>query len=205
MNTSDAREKMLTRIRKALHEPVPLPFPDAAANPQPLFAPPADELAVLFAESFHKLQGRFVYCENESDLHEQLAQLIKVREWTKLFCEDARWNTHYSNTISLPSCDVSITGCECLVARTGSVVLGTAAAGGRTTSVYAPVHICIAYSNQLVFDIQDALKLLQQRYGSQLPSFISFATGPSRTADIEKTLVTGVHGPREVFVFLVES
>jgi len=57
----------------------------------------------------------------------------------------------------------------------------------------------------LVYDLKDALLLLREKYNGQLPSFISFATGPSRTADIEKTLVVGVHGPKEVFVFLVES
>ena len=75
---------------------------------------------------------------------------------------------------------------------------------GRTGSVYAPVHICIAYTDQVVYDVKDALLLLQEKYGMALPSFISFASGPSRTADIEKTLVTGVHGPKEVYCFLTD-
>jgi L-lactate dehydrogenase complex protein LldG len=46
---------------------------------------------------------------------------------------------------------------------------------------------------------------MRDKYGDKLPSQIVFATGPSRTADIEKTLVVGVHGPKEVYLFLVES
>ena len=76
---------------------------------------------------------------------------------------------------------------------------------GRTVSVYAPVHICIGYSNQLVYDIKEALQLLKEKYKNNIPSSITFATGPSRTADIEKTLVVGVHGPKEVYLFLVDK
>jgi L-lactate dehydrogenase complex protein LldG len=101
--------------------------------------------------------------------------------------------------------DVSITKCELLVARTGSMVLSTAESSGRTTSVYAPIHICIAKTSQLVYDIKDAFIFLQKKYGTQIPSSISFATGPSRTADIEKTLVVGVHGPKEVYCFLLDT
>jgi L-lactate dehydrogenase complex protein LldG len=100
---------------------------------------------------------------------------------------------------------VSITGCDALVARTGSIVLSSAQQQGRTASVYAPVHICIAYTSQLVADVDNALSLLQVNHPKGLPSLISFAGGPSRTADIEKTLVTGVHGPREVFCYLIEG
>jgi L-lactate dehydrogenase complex protein LldG len=48
------------------------------------------------------------------------------------------------------------------------------------------------------------LVALKERYGQQLPSLMTFATGPSRTADIEKTLVVGVHGPKQVYLFLVD-
>jgi L-lactate dehydrogenase complex protein LldG len=49
------------------------------------------------------------------------------------------------------------------------------------------------------------LQSLKEKYKNNLPSLITFATGPSRTADIEKTLVVGVHGPKEVYVFLVDE
>jgi L-lactate dehydrogenase complex protein LldG len=138
--------------------------------------------------------------------------LAEKRGLQKWYCSDesirnalqkAGWQLQWHN--SLADCHVSITGCESLVARTGSIVLSSAASSGRTTSVYAPIHICIAHTGQLVYDPADALALLQKKYGQQLPSQISFASGPSRTADIEKTLVTGVHGPKEVFCFLMEE
>ena len=76
---------------------------------------------------------------------------------------------------------------------------------GRIPSVYAPVHVCIAKSSQLVYDIKDGLNGLKEKYRQFLPSLITFATGPSRTADIEKTLVVGVHGPKEVYCFVVDD
>ena len=83
-------------------------------------------------------------------------------------------------------------------------MMSSAQQSGRTVSVYAPVHICVAYTDQLVFDIKDALLRMKEKYAEGLPSLITLATGPSRTADIEKTLVVGVHGPKEVFCFLIE-
>lgn len=204
MSSETSKEKILNKIRKALATPVPLPFPNNTEDPS-FYHSPKDELDIIFAEAFIKLQGKFVYCANEAELHQQLQHLITAKEWMKIYCSDRRWNEQYSNTISLESCDASITGCEVLVARTGSIVLSAAEESGRTVSVYAPVHICIAYANQLVYDIKDALGLLKEKYAGNIPSFITFATGPSRTADIEKTLVTGVHGPKEVYLFLVDK
>ena len=208
MATSPAKEKILKRIREALSNPVPLPFPHSEGL-QSVYTENNEDPAVVFAEEFSKLQGKFAFCENEKDLCEQLAILIRTNEWTKVYCREAALQQLLAAIgvevyNDLPSCDVSLTGCEFLVARTGSMVLSAGQESGRTVSVYAPVHICIAREEQVVYDIKDALTGIKTKYGTAFPSFISFASGPSRTADIEKTLVTGVHGPKEVYCFLTE-
>lgn len=202
-----AKENILKRIRQALSNPVPLPFPHSEGT-QSVFAPAGDDLAVLFAQEFTRLQGRFAFCNNETDLKQQLQQLALEKNWTKIYYRENRMAGLLNQQKSYPdlaSCDVSLTGCECLVARTGTMVMSAAQQSGRTTSVYAPVHVCIAYTNQLLYDLRDALLFLNATYKNNMPSQITFATGPSRTADIEKTLVTGVHGPKEVYCFLVEA
>lgn len=204
MAVSAAKENILKRIRQALSNPVPVPFPQSEGV-NSVFNPVPDDLGVVFAEEFIKLQGKFAFCADETDMLQQVQQLIAAKEWTKVYCSEDKWNNSFSNTISLSTCDVSVTGCEFLVARTGTIVMSAAQQSGRTTSVYAPVHICIAYTSQLVYDIKDALQTLKEKYSGNIPSLITFASGPSRTADIEKTLVTGVHGPKEVYCFLVEE
>lgn len=202
-----ARENILKKIKEALVKTVPLPFPNRDAN-EAIYTKNEEDLDILFAKEFTAISGNFCYCESKADLKNQLQNLIAQKEWTKIFYkENAFVNQLVEMGIEeyrdLASCQVSITDCESLVARTGTMVLGSAHASGRTTSVYAPTHICIAYASQVVYDVKDAMVLLQKKYGQNFPSFVTFASGPSRTADIEKTLVTGVHGPKEVYCFLV--
>ncbi|GAA4320620.1 LutC/YkgG family protein [Flaviaesturariibacter amylovorans] len=191
----------------ALTQSTPLPFP-ATDNTEPVVQPLQQDILVEFAEQFTKLQGKFAFCQDEQELKEQFEALRAQQGWTKVFKKDDLLPglvdaSHI--TSDLVHCDASVTDCEALVARTGSLVLSAANSGGRLTSVYAPVHVCVAYASQLVYDISDALTALQQKYKGQLPSLVTFATGPSRTADIEKTLVTGVHGPKEVYLFLIDD
>ena len=211
MNVSPSKENILKKIRKALSQSTPLPFPKSEGNDS-VFQPAIQEKEIEFAEQFTKLQGRFIYCINQQELAFQLSSLVKKMDWHKVFClEDELLKAagpQLSDRIvktGLADCDVSITGCECLVARTGTIVMSSAQPGGRSTSVYAPVHICIAFTHQLVYDVKDALQLVKNKYNNAMPSLITFATGPSRTADIEKTLVVGVHGPKEVYLFLVDT
>lgn len=211
MNISPAKENILKKIRKALSHSTPLPFPKSEGSDS-VYRPAMEEVTVEFAEQFSKLQGRFIYCINRQELAFQLSSLARKMDWQKIYCLEDQLLQQAGISLDerivktdLAGCDVSITGCEFLVARTGSIVMSAGQQSGRTTSVYAPIHICIAYSSQLVFDVKDALQLLKEKYGNDLPSQITFATGPSRTADIEKTLVVGVHGPKEVYVFFVEG
>jgi L-lactate dehydrogenase complex protein LldG len=211
MNVSPSKENILKKIRKALSNSTPIPFPNSEGN-NSIFHPSQQDLEIEFAQQFTKLQGKFIYCLNTRELGVQLNNLIQNYSWTKIFCCEEKLASALKDDLQiscphndLATCDASITSCEFLVARTGSIILSAGQESGRTVSVYAPIHICIAYSDQLVYDIKDGLQLLKGKYQQSLPSLITFATGPSRTADIEKTLVVGVHGPKEVYVFLVDS
>lgn len=206
-----ARENILSKIKQALAKPVPVPFPASMGN-ESVFLPSQQELEIEFAENFTRLEGRFAFCADEQELVAQLQTLIANRKWTKIYSREtglqdklsgAGFSTVYSDDVA--TCDAAITGCESLIARTGTMIMSSAQLSGRTVSVYAPVHICIAYTNQLVYDIGEGLQQLREAYGQNFPSMVTLATGPSRTADIEKTLVVGVHGPKEVFCFLLES
>ncbi len=212
MNISASKENILKKIRQALSESTPLPFPQAEGAGNTIFQPATQEPEVEFAQHFTGLGGKFVYCINHQELASYLNNLVNQQKWTKVFCNEPELKALlqknlFDNFCSSPlgDCDAAITTCEFLVARTGSMVLSAGNDSGRTVSVYAPIHICIAYTSQLVFDVKDALQAMKEKYGNKLPSFISFATGPSRTADIEKTLVVGVHGPKEVYCFLVDE
>jgi L-lactate dehydrogenase complex protein LldG len=205
MSEGSTKKKILDKIKAALAKPTPPPFPDQPQR-QFVFQPGQDDPVVLFAEQFTSLGGKFVFCMNTPEFAQQLAKLVKAAGWEHIYCAEPAITSLLPGVDwhgDVGTCDASLTTCERLVARTGSMVLSSAA--GRVPSVYAPVHICVAYTSQLVYDIGDAISATQQKYGRQLPSLLTLATGPSRTADIEKTLVVGVHGPKEVFCFLIDD
>ncbi len=207
------RQQILSKIRKALQVPAPMPFKDIKDSSKDVFVPLDNKKLLIehFAANFTKLGGKFVYCANEQELLEQLVAFNDVYNLKHIHCNDYALTRFLDVQNMLPiktgeqfhELEASITGCSNLVARTGSVVLTSTDPGGRILSVYAPIHICIAYSNQLVWNINEAFDPFKTQ--QQLPSMINLATGPSRTADIEKTLVVGVHGPKEVFVFYIDK
>src|ERR1700722_14839209 len=178
MQISQAKENILKKIRQALVNPTPVPFPQSEGNSS-VYAPPKQENEIEFAENFGKIQGRFLYCSNTEDMISQLKQLISQQEWAQVYCREKELLPILDKPLKglltsddLPDADVSITGCEALIARTGSIMMSSAQDSGRTVSIYAPVHICIAYSNQLVYDIREGIELLTEKYKNKIPSFI---------------------------------
>ena len=214
LKTSQAREKILSRIRSGLNKArLPLPFPEAEQeNKAGIYSSSAVSPEEQFADEFIKLGGKFVYCENEQEFLDNIHNLYDSRGWEEVLCAEPEVLKKFENN-RIPFvhpadpenslADACITSCEALVARTGSFIISSKQHFGRTAPVFYPVHIVIAYPNQVVRDIADGLQLIQRRYGRSLPSMINLNTGPSRTADIEKTLVVGVHGPGEVFCFYI--
>ncbi|PTQ99850.1 L-lactate dehydrogenase complex protein LldG [Mucilaginibacter yixingensis] len=210
-DNTTAKEKLLKKVRKALLEKRDNPYPNL--EDLPLYAPTDEMLEIVFAEAFTAVSGQFVFCEDEVDLIENLLTLAEERKWNKIYVWEPELQT-LLNTYEFPfyetdkdfeQAQAGITLCESLIARNGSIMVSNAGAAGRRLSIYPPVHIVIAYTSQLVMDLKDAFKRLKEKYGTELPTMISNITGPSRTADIEKTLVLGAHGPKEIFVFLLDG
>jgi L-lactate dehydrogenase complex protein LldG len=104
---------------------------------------------------------------------------------------------------ALEACDAGVTACECLVAQTGSILVSSETCGGRALSILPHAHVVVATLDQIVPTLEDALAGTHHQPAGNQPSMLSFITGPSRTGDIERILVLGAHGPKELIVILV--
>ncbi|WCT12254.1 LutC/YkgG family protein [Mucilaginibacter jinjuensis] len=205
------KERLLKKIRKALLEKRDNPYPNLEEMP---IYPVAEELPeVMFAEQFTAAAGQFVFCEDEVQFIENLLTLAEERNWHKIHCWEPALQAvleryeypYYETDKDFEQSEVGFTLCEALIARNGSILISNADMAGRRLSIYPPIHIVLAYTSQLVVDLKDGFNIIKQKYGAAIPSMLSVVTGPSRTADIEKTLVLGAHGPKELFVFLLDG
>jgi len=206
-----SKEKLLKKIRKALLEKRDNPYPNL--EDLPLYVPTDELPEVMFAERFTAVQGQFVFCDDEINFIENLLTLAEQRQWHKIYCWEpalqqllGRYEYPYFETDKdFEQAEVGFTLCDALIARSGSIMLTNGNMGSRRLSVYPPVHIVVAFTSQLVIDLKDGFRLIKNKYEGKIPSMITTVTGPSRTADIEKTLVLGAHGPKELFVFLLDD
>ena len=100
---------------------------------------------------------------------------------------------------------VGVTGVDYAMAETGSVVIVARPGVARLASLLPPVHVAIVKSGQVLPGL-DELFALRRREMLRRPGrdYVNVISGPSRSADIEYTLVTGVHGPGEVHLVLVQ-
>ncbi len=100
---------------------------------------------------------------------------------------------------------IGITAVDYALADTGTLVLITGAGRARSVSLLPPVHVAILKPRQIIAGLDELIPHLNASAGRDLASAVTFITGPSRTADIELTLVVGVHGPQELHVVLLDS
>ena len=208
---STTREKILKKVRKALIDKSP-----KGSNvdlESDVFRKPEEPLEIIFAQQLTKLNGKFIYCENETELCSHLSDLISENQWEHVFCYEKKAkdilkkaNISFSeNENDVRHANIGITFCEALAARTGSVLVSSKQGAGRRLPAFSNYHIVIAYTSQLFYSIKEGLNELKKKHGKDFPSMIVNIAGPSRTADIEKTLVQGAHGPKEIYVFLVDE
>jgi len=178
-----------------------------------------DEQIELFARNADALKAEFFQATTADDVVRQLAELARENNWKRVatHAHPLAAGVAEKLSLSLPplftapgypvaeleQCDAAITGCDALVAQTGSVMVSAPGAGGRALSVLPPHHIVLARRGQMVPDLTAAFRRARELYAPDWPSFLSFITGPSRTGDIERILVLGAHGPKRLTIFLL--
>lgn len=100
--------------------------------------------------------------------------------------------------------DIGLTGVDYAIAETGTCVLLPRKGVSRVVSLLPPVHIAVVESGQVLPSLDELFTMRRQAfYQGDLGSYMNFISGPSRSADIEYQLVTGVHGPGEVHMILI--
>lgn len=208
-----SREQILQKIKLALEDNLTKTAKIPKENNLKFFPDFKDSLEVTFAKELGKIDGKFVFCINTEDLIQNLKQIIEDEKWETVFClnKDIQ-NILLEAEIPFTSSPddfyqmkAAVTTCEFLIARFGSVMVSSAQSAGRQLNIYPPTHIIIAKTSQLVAEISDAMAKIQEKYKNNIPSMISLISGPSRTADIEKTLILGAHGPKDLYVFLIDD
>ena len=212
MQEITSRETILKKIRQALIHKTTQRFP-AVDWEKNVYNTGNASREEEFANAFTKAGGQFIFCENELDFLENVVMLAQENKWKHFFCRE-KSITDFMDKVEFPYTTddknfpegmVGITSCEALVSRLGSVIVSSKQGSGRRLFVIPTIHIIMAYTSQIVPELKDALQLIKNKYVDEMPSMIAALTGPSRTADIEKTLVTPAHGPRDIFVFLVDA
>ena len=212
MEDSTSREKILKKVRDALIEKTETPYPILDQDSS-VYSEITEPLDVTFAEALVKIAGKFVYCESEDEFTGTLKSFILEKDWGLLYCQDLKLHQllktggipYESDPDAILEARIGITRCEYLIARLGTVMVSSRVSPGRKITVFPEIHLVLGYTSQLVPDLKQALANIRKKYRDDYPSMISLITGPSRTADIEKTLVMGAHGPKELYVFLIDD
>jgi len=205
------REAILARIRAGLRTPAQ-ELPSASSDGE-IFEPVTNPLERFQQEC----KANLMECLMTSDAAASAQQLVQVLQSLpagEVFVQDdpmlrgmmelsrterpIRWSSQGG---PLEVSQATVTLAEALVAQTGSIFV-TASCGGRGASVVAPCHIVVANVSQLVPDLKTVLANASKQGRLEQTSFACIISGSSRTADIEKILVQGAHGPIRLVVVL---
>ena len=211
------RDDILDRIRAALGRTQPLTEVEAAAMRQKLGEHPRGPLPSMNWDRVARFRER---CLSLSSTVDDVATVRAVPEAVGRFVSanglggagvcwpefaDLDWTGAGLSIEARPPAEydkIGITGAYCGIAETGTLMLLSGPGTPAKTSLVPETHIAVVAASRVVPAMEDGWDLLRRELGT-LPRQVAFVSGPSRTADIEMTLVLGIHGPYRVHILLV--
>jgi len=212
MDEITSKERILKAVRNGLMNKLENPYVTVNTD-KSVLQRLEESIELHFAQELSDLGGKFIFLESEQDLTDTLSLLLSEDDIGPIFCVNKALQKQLtdagipflSKEEDLKEIKSGLTECEFLIARFGSILMSSGLESGRRMHAWPEVHMVVAYASQLVPEISDAIIGMRERYNGVLPSMLTLVTGPSRTADIEKTLVMGAHGPRELYVFFIDD
>ena len=219
MSEGSARDAILASVRENLRGAHKSNVERAGPTPG---APvgldtPADRLA-RFVEVLEGVGGYCTVVRDEADAEAALRRIAADLGAREVAVSDAPIARNvaaglgdatvfdgWSDRERLLACDLGVTGAQWGIAETGTLVLDSEAEKHRLVSLVPPVHVAILDTDRILGTLGDALSTARGDDPDPIPRALTFITGPSRTADIELTLVVGVHGPKELHVILMSK
>jgi len=177
-----------------------------------IYLPLNPSLKEEFKTNLELIGGQVIFCNTKDEIIKEVKRICERKKLDKIFCVDPILQNMIGDEVKIDfdendflSLTIGMTGCEYLVAHLGSVLISSAQISGRRLNVFPETHIVIADEAQIIDYLDNALEKIQNKYKNKLPSLITNITGPSRTADIEKTLVMGMHGPKSLIVIIANK
>jgi L-lactate dehydrogenase complex protein LldG len=181
--------------------------------------PSTGEMADRFARELADVAGETIRAASMDDARKKLAELVQEGKWTRVgaldrpLCREATsslpagsvaWAAPDWTPRSMADLDAGIIEADYLLADTGSAMIACGRAEERLLCYLPPVSIVVAAADRLREHLPAAWTEIAPRVADPaLRGEFVFITGPSRTADIEKILILGVHGPKRLIVLLV--
>jgi L-lactate dehydrogenase complex protein LldG len=218
-----SRDVILQRIRSGLTNAAAAGFGDLREPPVPDVWPRTNPepaaLVARFRSELEVLKGETIPCATMADARRELAQLMDAVPWPRIGCLDrgpvrdltadlpadrVDWVTADWTSQQIEQLSVGLIAADALLADTGSCVVHCSTAPERLMCYLPPACIVIARVEQLAEHLPAAWGPISNACAAaESRGEIVLITGPSRTSDIEKVLIMGVHGPKRLVVLLV--
>jgi L-lactate dehydrogenase complex protein LldG len=215
-----SRDAILQRVHSELSKYPPV-APPPVAEVWPRTSPTPAAMAEQFARELLEIQGEVIRCGTVQDARRQLAELVSQAGWTSIGAMDRpmvreaaaglsasslNWQMADWSAPRMAQLSASVIEPELLLADTGSCLIACPTAQDRLLCYLPPACVVVARTSQLVEHLPAAWGSIAPRVADPaMRGEFVIVTGPSRTADIEKILILGVHGPKRVVVMLVDG
>ena len=222
-----SREKILSAVELALGFPPKDPsLIQPGAGPQQLAWVPAQEPWEPIQKELEALSARFHRVESLEQFPSVLEGILKDHQvksavcWEHPLLEKLRvkpllrgagvelmdFTEPLGFVQKAAGVDLGITAAECAIVESGALMVRASEGWPRAASLLPPVHVAVLTASQRIRSVGELVPIWREWLSSQglLPSAIHLITGPSRTADIELTLVLGAHGPKVLHVVALD-